>query len=128
MTQAELKATVERISDDPSTTGVLVQLPLPAQLCEEALAESFQPLKDVDAFHPLNMGRLLMRNRSASMVPCTALVRGRATVMSSARVTKELTRAHAATQHEQPHEPVTSTRRVRRRRAVWSCCDARGCR
>lgn len=66
---------MERICDDPSTTGVLVQLPLPVQLSEEALAESFHPQKDVDAFHPLNMGRLLMRNRSASMVPCTAMVR-----------------------------------------------------
>ena len=66
---------MERICDDPSTTGVLVQLPLPAQLSEEALAESFHPHKDVDAFHPLNMGRLLMRNRSTSMVPCTAMVR-----------------------------------------------------
>jgi methylenetetrahydrofolate dehydrogenase (NADP+)/methenyltetrahydrofolate cyclohydrolase len=75
VSQAELNATVERICNDPSTTGVLVQLPLPAQLSEEALAESFHPQKDVDAFHPLNMGRVLMRNRSASMVPCTAMVR-----------------------------------------------------
>jgi len=59
--------------EDTSLDGVLVQLPLPPHIREEPLVDSIAPGKDVDGFHPLNMGRTLMRGRRATFVPCTAL-------------------------------------------------------
>lgn len=56
VTQEELENTVRRICGDPKVDGVLVQLPLPAHLDEEAIMEAFDPWKDVDGFHALNMG------------------------------------------------------------------------
>jgi 5,10-methylene-tetrahydrofolate dehydrogenase/methenyl tetrahydrofolate cyclohydrolase len=58
---------------DTSLDGVLVQLPLPPHIREEPLVDSIAPSKDVDGFHPLNIGRTLMRGRRATFVPCTAL-------------------------------------------------------
>ena len=71
--QAALRAAVRTLCEDPLVDGVLVQLPLPPHIDEEAVIDSFDPGKDVDGFHPLNVGRTLMRGRAARFVPCTAL-------------------------------------------------------
>lgn len=71
--QNEVETIVKRLSSDPSVDGVLIQLPLPPHLNEEQLVDCVHPDKDVDGFHPLNMGKTLMRGRRATLVPCTAL-------------------------------------------------------
>lgn len=55
------------------TQTLVLQLPLPRHIDEEDVIEHFDPGKDVDGFHPLNVGRTLMRGRTARFVPCTAL-------------------------------------------------------
>ena len=72
-TQVALRRAVRALCADPMVDGVLVQLPLPRHIDEEDVIEHFDPGKDVDGFHPLNVGRTLMRGRSARFVPCTAL-------------------------------------------------------
>ena len=57
--EEELKALVGRLNTDPAVHGILVQLPLPAPLREEEVTCLINPEKDVDGFHPLNLGRLL---------------------------------------------------------------------
>lgn len=56
VTQQQLEAAVGALCADPRIDGVLVQLPLPPHINEEAVIDSFDPQKDVDGFHPLNMG------------------------------------------------------------------------
>ncbi|EFN58676.1 hypothetical protein CHLNCDRAFT_48501 [Chlorella variabilis] len=73
VTQRQLETAVAALCADPRIDGVLVQLPLPRHIDEEAIIENFDPQKDVDGFHPLNMGRILMRGRAARFIPCTAL-------------------------------------------------------
>lgn len=68
--QAELLAVVERLNDDPQVHGILVQMPLPSHLDTEAIIHRMRPDKDVDGFHPLNLGRLLV-GASSGLVPCT---------------------------------------------------------
>jgi len=68
-TQAELEALVDTLNADPSVDGILVQLPLPAGLNAQAILERIQPNKDVDGFHPYNVGRLAQRN--PALRPCT---------------------------------------------------------
>ncbi|CAD7704170.1 unnamed protein product [Ostreobium quekettii] len=68
-----LRGAVKSACRDPAMDGVLVQLPLPRSLDEEGIMCDFDPQKDVDGFHVLNMGRMLMRNRSPRFIPCTAL-------------------------------------------------------
>lgn len=51
-----------RLNADKSVSGILTQLPLPRQICEESVIESISPLKDVDCFHPFNVGRLSIGN------------------------------------------------------------------
>ncbi|MCI1894599.1 MAG: bifunctional methylenetetrahydrofolate dehydrogenase/methenyltetrahydrofolate cyclohydrolase FolD [Lactobacillus sp.] len=57
-TQAEVLAEVATLNQDPSIDGILVQLPLPSQIDENAVIEAIDPAKDVDGFHPLNVGKL----------------------------------------------------------------------
>ncbi|MEO1018348.1 MAG: bifunctional methylenetetrahydrofolate dehydrogenase/methenyltetrahydrofolate cyclohydrolase FolD [Pseudomonadota bacterium] len=74
VTQAELVAEIERLNGDPQTHGILVQLPLPAQIDSAAVLEAVLPEKDVDGFHPMNIGRLVAAVGEASLdllVPCT---------------------------------------------------------
>lgn len=58
MSEEDLLAVVQRLNDDPSVHGILVQLPLPAQIDETRIIESIDPAKDVDGFHPMNIGKL----------------------------------------------------------------------
>ena len=67
--QAELMALIDRLNDEPSIDGILVQLPLPDHLDASLLLERIRPDKDVDGFHPYNIGRLAQR--MPLLRPCT---------------------------------------------------------
>lgn len=69
--QEEVEALVGRLNADPQVHGILVQLPLPAGLDEEAVLKAISIEKDVDGFHPLNIGRLAQKGREPLFVPCT---------------------------------------------------------
>jgi len=69
--QAELMATIAALNADPDTDAVLVQLPLPGHLDSAPVLEAIDPAKDVDGFHPLNVGRLW--SGGAALAPCTPL-------------------------------------------------------
>jgi methylenetetrahydrofolate dehydrogenase (NADP+)/methenyltetrahydrofolate cyclohydrolase len=56
--QADLLALIARLNADPAVHGILVQLPLPKQITEQAVLEAISPLKDADGFHPFNVGCL----------------------------------------------------------------------
>lgn len=68
-TQDELEALVDQLNADPAVDGILVQLPLPAHLDERPILERIRPDKDVDGFHPYNLGRLAQR--LPVIRPCT---------------------------------------------------------
>jgi methylenetetrahydrofolate dehydrogenase (NADP+)/methenyltetrahydrofolate cyclohydrolase len=68
-TQAELLALVDQLNRDPGVHGILVQLPLPAQIDERAVLEAVHPHKDVDCFHPENVGRIVQGR--PRFLPCT---------------------------------------------------------
>lgn len=69
--QADLQALVASLNADPMVNGILVQLPLPKQIDEEAILNSISLEKDVDGFHPVNIGRLAMKGRDPLFIPCT---------------------------------------------------------
>lgn len=69
--QAEVEGLVAQLNADPSVHGILVQLPLPDHLNEEAVLNAIGIDKDVDGFHPVNIGRLSMKGRKPLFVPCT---------------------------------------------------------
>jgi 5,10-methylene-tetrahydrofolate dehydrogenase/methenyl tetrahydrofolate cyclohydrolase len=69
--QAELEALVRELNANPDVHGILVQLPLPKGLDEEAVLSTIHIEKDVDGFHPINIGRLNMKGRPPLFVPCT---------------------------------------------------------
>lgn len=62
---------IEKLNIDPKIHGILVQLPLPKGIDEKKILEAVSPEKDVDGFHPINMGRLL--EGKATVIPCTPL-------------------------------------------------------
>lgn len=70
-TQAEVEALVAQLNADPKVHGILVQLPLPDGLDEERVLNAISLSKDVDGFHPVNIGRLSMKGRKPLFVPCT---------------------------------------------------------
>jgi methylenetetrahydrofolate dehydrogenase (NADP+)/methenyltetrahydrofolate cyclohydrolase len=70
----ELLGRIDALNRDPHTHGILVQLPLPEQIDDEAVLHAIRPEKDVDGFHPLNVGRLFSAGRELPddlLVPCT---------------------------------------------------------
>lgn len=69
-TQADLMALIDRLNKDPEINGILVQLPLPAHIDANAIVNHIDPRKDVDGFHPENIGRLALRQRG--LRPCTS--------------------------------------------------------
>lgn len=71
VSQEEVEAVVQRLNADPSIHGILVQLPLPKHMDEEKILGMISLEKDVDGFHPLNIGRLSMKGRKPLFVPCT---------------------------------------------------------
>ncbi len=70
-TQEEVEGLVKQLNADPKVHGILVQLPLPEHLNEEAVLNAVGIDKDVDGFHPVNIGRLSMKGRQPLFVPCT---------------------------------------------------------
>jgi methylenetetrahydrofolate dehydrogenase (NADP+) / methenyltetrahydrofolate cyclohydrolase len=68
-TQTELLSLIERLNADDAIDGILVQVPLPDHIDERVIIEAIAPAKDVDGFHPYNVGRLALRN--PLMRPCT---------------------------------------------------------
>ncbi len=69
--QAEVEGLVKELNANPKVHGILVQLPLPAGLDEEAVLRAISIEKDVDGFHPINIGRLAQKGREPLFVPCT---------------------------------------------------------
>ncbi|MBS0590204.1 MAG: bifunctional methylenetetrahydrofolate dehydrogenase/methenyltetrahydrofolate cyclohydrolase FolD [Proteobacteria bacterium] len=69
-TQAELLRLIDELNADPRIHGILVQLPLPAHIDANAIVNRIDPRKDVDGFHPENIGRLTLRQRG--LRPCTS--------------------------------------------------------
>lgn len=69
--QDELRRLVEDLNANPDVHGILVQLPLPSHIDEETILGAISIEKDVDGFHPLNIGRLSMKRREPLFVPCT---------------------------------------------------------
>lgn len=69
--QEEVEALIEGLNADPTIHGILVQLPLPSHLDEDAILRTISLEKDVDGFHPVNIGRLAMKGREPLFVPCT---------------------------------------------------------
>jgi len=69
--QDELLAVVRQLSADPKVHGILVQLPLPRHIDEETILNAVSIDKDVDGFHPVNVGKLGMKGRQALFAPCT---------------------------------------------------------
>jgi len=67
--QAQLEAVVDRLNDDPEVDGILVQLPLPAGLDPTPVLDRIDPLKDVDGFHPQNVG--MLQQGRPRLTPCT---------------------------------------------------------
>ena len=67
--EAEILAVVEKLNNDPAVNGILVQLPLPKHVNAERVLNTIDPNKDVDGFHPVNVGRLWIGERT--LVPCT---------------------------------------------------------
>ncbi len=70
-TEASVLALVRRLGADSRVHGILVQLPLPKQVDEETILDAVPLAKDVDGFHPLNIGALAMKGREPAFVPCT---------------------------------------------------------
>jgi len=68
-TQTELVSLIDRLNVDDAIDGILVQVPLPDHIDERVIIEAIAPAKDVDGFHPYNVGRLALRN--PLMRPCT---------------------------------------------------------
>jgi 5,10-methylene-tetrahydrofolate dehydrogenase/methenyl tetrahydrofolate cyclohydrolase len=69
--QEEVESLVAGLNADPNVHGILVQLPLPDHLNEERVLNTVGIDKDVDGFHPVNIGRLSMKGRKPLFVPCT---------------------------------------------------------
>src|SRR5207248_4088203 len=65
----ELLELIDRLNADPAVNGILVQLPLPAHIDPERVIERIDPRKDVDGFHPYNVGRLVLK--MPTLRPCT---------------------------------------------------------
>lgn len=68
-TQEELLALIDRMNRDPKINGILVQLPLPKQIDESAVLLAIDPAKDVDGFHPVNVGKMMIGDEA--FLPCT---------------------------------------------------------
>jgi len=81
VSQAELVAIVQAYNADPAIHGILVQSPLPVGLDEQAIVATIDPAKDVDGFHPLNVGRLFANLPGKYPVSCTP--RGIMTMLDS---------------------------------------------
>ncbi len=69
--EADLLKLVETLNADPAVHGILVQLPLPAHIDASRVLEAVAPIKDVDGFHPINVGLLSIGDTRRALIPCT---------------------------------------------------------
>src|SRR5271155_6040396 len=69
--EAELLALVQALNADPAVHGILVQLPLPKHVDSARVLEAVAPHKDVDGFHPINVGLLSIGDTGRALIPCT---------------------------------------------------------
>jgi methylenetetrahydrofolate dehydrogenase (NADP+)/methenyltetrahydrofolate cyclohydrolase len=71
--RAELLALIQRLNADTRVHGILVQLPLPDHICTAEILSAIDPAKDVDGFHPVNVGLLATGDKTQGFIPCTPL-------------------------------------------------------
>jgi len=71
ISEADLLGLVDKYNKDPNIHGILVQLPLPKHIDEKKVLNAIDPDKDVDGFHPVNVGRLMIGGAEAKFLPCT---------------------------------------------------------
>ncbi|WP_020588829.1 bifunctional methylenetetrahydrofolate dehydrogenase/methenyltetrahydrofolate cyclohydrolase FolD [Desulfobacter curvatus] len=71
ISEADLLALIDKYNNDPDIHGILVQLPLPKHIDEKKVINAINPDKDVDAFHPANVGSLMINCDEAKFLPCT---------------------------------------------------------
>jgi len=71
ISEADLLALIDKYNNDPDIHGILVQLPLPNHIDEKKVINAINPDKDVDAFHPANVGSLMINCDEAKFLPCT---------------------------------------------------------
>jgi methylenetetrahydrofolate dehydrogenase (NADP+)/methenyltetrahydrofolate cyclohydrolase len=71
ISEDDLLALIDKYNKDPKIHGILVQLPLPKHIDEKKILNAIDPDKDVDGFHPVNVGRLLIGGKEAKFLPCT---------------------------------------------------------
>jgi methylenetetrahydrofolate dehydrogenase (NADP+)/methenyltetrahydrofolate cyclohydrolase len=71
LSEADLLALIDKYNKDDSINGILVQLPLPKQVNEKMVLNAIDPDKDVDGFHPVNVGRLMIGGSEVKFPPCT---------------------------------------------------------
>lgn len=69
ISEEELLNTIKKLNQDPAVHGILVQLPLPQHIQEQRVIETISPDKDVDGFHPINIGRMMTGQNA--FLPCT---------------------------------------------------------
>ena len=67
--EEEVLSELNRLNNDDTVSGILVQVPLPKQVSEQKVLETINPNKDVDGFHPINIGKLYIDEQT--FVPCT---------------------------------------------------------
>ena len=68
-TQEELLGLIAQLNESPQISGILCQMPVPKHISEQAVIDAIDPKKDVDAFHPVNVGKIMVGN--FDFVPCT---------------------------------------------------------
>jgi len=71
LSEEDLLALIEKYNNDPEIHGILVQLPLPKHIDDKKVLNAINPDKDVDAFHPVNVGRLMIGGDEVRFLPCT---------------------------------------------------------
>jgi len=71
ISEADLLALIDKYNNDDSINGILVQLPLPKHIDEKKILNAIDPDKDVDGFHPVNVGRLMIGGDEVKFPPCT---------------------------------------------------------
>lgn len=69
LTESELVRTIQSLNEDPTIHGILVQLPLPKHIGESAVLAAISPTKDVDGFHPISVGKMMLGQET--FLPCT---------------------------------------------------------
>lgn len=70
-TTSELLALIAKLNADHTIDGILVQLPLPKHIAEQQVLDAIEPQKDVDGFHPINVGLLYLGQEQRALTPCT---------------------------------------------------------